>query len=274
MKFVKISINGNILDPQEAKISVLGKGYLLGMGAFETFRYSGGKIFLMSEHFARLDKSLKALNIPFVFSEEHKKQINEICKFVPAGLDGRVRFQVTAGSEQPNVIIYSSTIHKFKPEDAPAKILSSVVREKPEYFKSFGFRIKSFDYSVAEIAKKELAAGEEGILLSPEGYVAEFLRANILWAKNEKLYTPPLSLAILPGTLRDWAIKNFSIEEKLITADDLLQTDEIILTSGSRFLVAINSINGTQKPGVNGQIYKKLTTQLLKDIKDKSELLT
>ncbi|HEX5798242.1 MAG TPA: aminotransferase class IV [Candidatus Saccharimonadales bacterium] len=274
MSIEAVSINGKLFSPAEAEVSAVDRGLMFAHGAFETFRVSEDNIFLHDEHFARLDKSLKALDISWTYDKDkHLGWIKGLSSSIPAGKDGRIRFCVTSGipDGQPNVIIYLSLIDKFKPIEKKARILKSITRHQPEYFSATGFRIKSLEYSYLYLAKKELQdESSEGILLNPAGYVAEALTANIFWSKAGKIYTPPLNLGILAGTVRGWLMDNFGIEEKLAQQEELFEADEIFLTTGASYLIGISQINGMQKPGISGPSYKKIYQLLIDRLPEES----
>ena len=266
MKLEAVSINGDIYSTTKAAISALDQGFMFGHGAFETFRISSGSVFLYKEHFARLDKNLKALGIDWSFEPaKHSSWIKGLSDKIPSDKDGRMRFCVTSGDgNTPNVIIYLTYIDKFKPTEKKARILKSLARHKPEYFDVTGFRIKSLEYSHLYIARKELKdETTDGILLNPDGYVAEALTSNIFWVKDGTIYTPPLDLGILAGTVRGWLADNFNVEEKRALQEELLHADEIFLSAGASYLVAINSIDGVEKPGISGSVYRKTCETLL-----------
>src|ERR1700693_4933030 len=52
-----INLNGQILGPTEAKISVFDRGYLYGDSLYEVVRSYHGEFFLIDEHLKRLEKS-------------------------------------------------------------------------------------------------------------------------------------------------------------------------------------------------------------------------
>src|SRR2546422_11109353 len=59
-----IYLNNRFVSEEEAKISVFDHGFLYGDGVFETLRSYGGKVFMLSEHIARLEQSAARLHIP------------------------------------------------------------------------------------------------------------------------------------------------------------------------------------------------------------------
>lgn len=274
MKVEAVSINGKVYPPDQATVSAVDRGFMFAHGAFETFRVAEDRIFLHDKHFARLNKNLKALNISWTYDQNmHLAWVKDISSRIPAGKDGRIRFCVTSGKEEnrPNVVIYLTFIDKFQPMEKNAWIIKSINRHKPEYFSATGFRIKSLEYSYIYMAKKELEnSSDEGVLLNPDGYVAEALTSNIFWVKDGVIYTPPLSLGILAGTMRGWLMDNFKVEENLSRQDALLEADEIFLTTGASYLIAINEINGMKKPGIGGQSYKDIYNLLSNHLADNS----
>ena len=61
---------------------------------------------------------------------------------------------------------------------------------------------------------------------------------NIFFIKNNEIFTPPLSLGILPGTTRSLILKlckeeNYDCSEKIIKFDDVNNMDEAFLTSST-----------------------------------------
>ncbi|MBW3569269.1 aminotransferase class IV [Candidatus Parcubacteria bacterium] len=279
IKIDKISLNGQIYEAEQAEISALDQGFMNGVGALETFRVSGGKVFLLHEHFDRLAASLKLLNISWPDERsQYFMWIENIVKDIPSGHDGRLRFMVTAKAEKAsdgnflaNTTIYLALIDKFAPRAKPAKILNSVHRQLPEYLSLSGVRLKTPDYLSAALAQKELdGKGGEGILLTPNGYVAEALTSNIFWANDGQLYTPPLSLGILPGIIRSDLILKQKAREKLITAKELEAAEEIFLTNGVNYLRPLSKINQIPKPGIAGTLFKKLYKNLESDIENLS----
>ena len=58
---LKVYINGELFDKEDAKISVYDHGVLYGDGVFEGMRSYGGKVFRLEEHLDRLWDSAKAI---------------------------------------------------------------------------------------------------------------------------------------------------------------------------------------------------------------------
>ena len=288
MKIQKISINGQPQSVDSAVISATNRGVMYGFGAFESFRVSDGKVFLLDEHLDRLKKGLDILGIEWDDDRQKYCQwVAEVCGDTPQDNDAFVRFTVLGGEgkmgisgeilRNPTIIIYVGYIPKFIPIAKRAIVLSKVKCQLPDYFALTNFRIKTPDYTSARIANQEMAEWEardqsgattklDGIMLTPDGYVAEALTSNVFWVKDGQLSTPPLSTGILSGTMRSHIMADNKTEEVLAKPEELEAADEVILTSGASFLNPLEEINGIKKPGSAGEVYKKIYQQLLADI--------
>jgi len=60
---IKVYVNGEILDRDQAKVSVFDSGFLLGDGIWESFRLHNGKLAFVDQHMYRLRESAKALDM-------------------------------------------------------------------------------------------------------------------------------------------------------------------------------------------------------------------
>ena len=96
---------------------------------------------------------------------------------------------------------------------------------------------------------------DEALLVDAEGRVLEAAGSNVFAHFGaDGLWTPPLSLPILPGLTRAWLLERLpEASEGTFTVDDLLRADEVFLTNAVRGIVRIRSIDGREvgdeKPG-------------------------
>src|SRR5258706_7863132 len=58
-----VYVDGAIVAPSEARISVYDHSVLYGDGIFETFRVADGQVFRMDAHFDRLTRSARGLHL-------------------------------------------------------------------------------------------------------------------------------------------------------------------------------------------------------------------
>ncbi len=51
-------LNGDWMQPEEAKVSVFDRGFMFGDGVYEVMPVYGGRVFTLEEHVERLLRSL------------------------------------------------------------------------------------------------------------------------------------------------------------------------------------------------------------------------
>jgi branched-chain amino acid aminotransferase len=85
---------------------------------------------------------------------------------------------------------------------------------------------------------------DEVILLNERGEIAELTSANIFAVHGAQVSTPPLSSGCLPGITRAILIEIAGIQEKTLFPADLESADEVFISSTTRELMPVSSIEG------------------------------
>jgi 4-amino-4-deoxychorismate lyase len=255
---MKIYLNGQICEEEEAKISVFDHGFLYGMGVFETFRTYHGKPFLLFQHLQRLEKSCHEAGIHCTLDATYIEQ--SITQLLLANhlSDAYFRYSISAGVaplglpgntyEHPTHILYVKAL-PTQPSNAMVahKDLQKLhhTRNSPESTN----RLKSFHYMNNILAKFELqsypwAQQAEGLMLTEQGYLAEGIVSNLFFVVNRELYTPDLRLGILAGITRACILRlakeqGMEVHEGKYTWNQLLEADEIFLTNSIQGIVPV-----------------------------------
>ena len=258
---MKIYINGEFFDKNDAKISVFDHGLLYGDGVFEGIRIYNDKVFKLEEHLERLWDSAKAilLNIPM--------SMGEMTAAVFATLsenplkDGYIRLVVTRGKgdlgispltcPRATVIIIVDNITLY-PEEFYKKgigIITASSRRIPS--DALDPKIKSLNYLNNVLAKLEAinAGCLEAIMLNEQGFVAECTGDNIFYIKKGVLFTPDASSGALRGITRQAvleAAENIGLETEItrVTTYDLYTADECFLTGTAAEIIPVVKIDG------------------------------
>lgn len=97
---------------------------------------------------------------------------------------------------------------------------------------------KTTNRGVYERAKASCPDYEDVILWNERGEVTESCIANLVVELGGKLYTPPVSCGLLPGTYRAWLLRQGNVEERVITVEQLAECSCIFL---------VNSVRGQQE---------------------------
>ncbi|MBN8712038.1 MAG: branched-chain-amino-acid transaminase [Verrucomicrobia bacterium] len=267
---MKIFLDGQFLDKQDAKISVFDHGLLYGDGVFEGIRFYNGRVFRLEQHIDRLYDSAKAicLTIPMTPAEMTEALLETIRQ---NGLqDGYVRLVVTRGvgdlglnpllCPKASVIIIAAKITLY-PEEMYKNGLTVVTcstRRIPHG--ALSPMVKSLNYLnnvLAKIEAQQAGAGE-GLMLNEQGYVAECTGDNIFTIKNGQVFTPPISAGALAGVTREAmfdisAQLGVTISEPNMTRYDIYTADECFLTGTAAEVIPVTKLDtrviGDGKPG-------------------------
>jgi branched-chain amino acid aminotransferase len=261
MAAATVSVNGRIADQDHATISVFDHGFLYGEGIYETLRTYNGRPFLFDRHMRRLRNSARMIALPVQFTDdEMESQIRATMGAARLGGEAYIRVLVTRGvgdltydlkaTPTPSVVI----IVKAQ-TDPPAEVyelgvrvvIVDVVRNHPG---SVNPMIKSNNLMNSALAMQEaLASGAfEGVMRNYRGELAECTTSNLFVIKNGEALTPPLDAGLLPGITREFvfdigADRNIPVREAVLRDNDLFAADEAFLTSTTREIVPIVTVN-------------------------------
>jgi branched-chain amino acid aminotransferase len=94
---LKIYINGELVDKENATISVYDHGLLYGDGVFEGMRSYAGTVFRLSEHLDRLWDSAAAIQLMIPLSKDDMAAAVIQTLAVNQIEDGYIRLVVTRG---------------------------------------------------------------------------------------------------------------------------------------------------------------------------------
>lgn len=276
---MKIYLDGEFYDKENAKISVFDHGLLYGDGVFEGIRFYGGRVFRLGEHMDRLYDSARAicLTVPLdkaALTEAVLETIrqNEL-------QDGYVRLVVTRGSgdlglnpalcPKATVFVIASKITLYPEEMYRNGLVVATCATRRIPHGALSPMVKSLNYLnnvMAKIEAQQAGAGE-GLMLNEQGYVAECTGDNVFIVKNGKLFTPPIASGALAGVTRavvfEMAVEmGLPISEPEMTRYDIYTADECFLTgTAAEVIPAVKLDNrpiGDGKPGpVTARLIKR-----------------
>ncbi len=277
---MKIWLDGQLVSPAEATISVFDHAILYGDGVFEGIRIYNGKIFKEAAHIKRIFESAKSirLEIPMT-SDEVSQAMHEAMQANGITQDGYIRLVVTRGvgslgisvkhTARPSVFIIADKISLYPPEVYQRGlrcIISSITRNAPN---STSPRVKSLNYLNNIMAKLQAndCGADEAIMLTAQGHVSECTGDNIFLVRDGKVYTPPTSEGILEGITRNLVMelarkRGLEVQEKALIRHDLFVADECFATGTAAEVIPIVEIDhrlvGDGQPGT-------ITKQLIQD---------
>lgn len=258
---MKIYIDGQYFDEQNAKISVFDHGLLYGDGIFEGIRAYNGRVFKLKEHIDRLFYSAKAILLTIPISHaEMMKAVVDTCRENNLR-DGYIRLIVTRGvgtlglnpnkCKRPSIIVIADKIQLYPREYYERGLDIITVPTTRNLHNAVNPAIKSLNYLNNILAKIEANNGgcEEAIMLNSEGYVAECTGDNIFIVKDGELFTPPLSAGALYGITRGVVIDlarqaGVKVSEPNLTRYDIFNADECFVTGSGAEVVPVVKVDG------------------------------
>jgi branched-chain amino acid aminotransferase len=279
---LKVYVNGELFDKEQAKISVYDHGLLYGDGVFEGIRSYNGKVFRLKEHLDRLWDSAKAIWLEIPISKRQMATAIEETLALNGIEDGYIRVVVTRGCgtlgldpdkcSDPQVIIITDHIALY-PDEVYEKgleiITVSTVRNHPA---ALSPRVKSLNYLNNILAKIEgkQAGCVEALMLNHKGEVAECTGDNLFLARNGILLTPPNDAGILEGITREAVIglareAGIEVREVSLTKHDVYIADECFLTGTAAEVVSVVKVDDrTIGDGTPGPITRDLAQRFRK----------
>lgn len=282
---LKIFLNGDFVESEDAKISIFDHGLLYGDGVFEGIRSYHRKVFKFKEHIDRLYESADAirLHVPMP-KEEITDRIIETLKINDLD-DAYIRVVVTRGvgdlgldprkCEKGTIFIIADKIALY-PEEFYKKGLPIVIaKTRRNHPYTVDPRIKSLNYLNNILGKIDAidAGAEEALMLSLDGKAVECTGDNIFIVKDGKLFTPSSDLGALEGVTQDAVIKlaekrGIKTEFKNMLPEEIFEADECFLTGTAAEVIPVVKIDdkviGSGKPG-------KMFKQLHQDFKKLTE---
>lgn len=257
-----VFLNGDYLPLNEAKISVLDRGFLFGDGIYEVIPVYSGQLFHFQEHMERLEHSLSSIRLANPHGRE--QWLNIITPLLDPSQDQSVYLQITRGAA-------GKRDHAF-PENVPATVFVMCSNILPFEGKITGIKAVSMIDNrwelcnvkaitlLANILHRQQAIDQgcaEAILVK-DGYVTEGAASNVFAVIDGILVTPPKGAEILPGITRDVILgiaqkNNIPCAEEIISLDALKTASEIWITSSTREIVPVVEFDsepvGDGKPG-------------------------
>ncbi len=277
-----VHLNGRVVASTRARISAFDRGLWYGDGLFETLRAYQGRPFGLDEHLARLRRSASFLNIKLP-SPPWRLHIAALLKRNRLlTRDAWVRITVTRGPaapgllppphSRPTVLIASGMID---PGISVTQQHGARVTLLPFARSGFLAEHKVLDYLPAVLGKIIAARHEsvEGLFVDADGLVSEGTTSNVFVWRRRRLLTPPTA-GVLPGLTRRLVLEaaivdGWRVSERPLTTCDLLDADEVFITSSLAEVVPVIAIDrrriGNGRPGPRTERMQHLYRQLVDD---------
>jgi branched-chain amino acid aminotransferase len=273
---IRVYIDGAVRLPEDAKVSVLDRGFLYGDSVYETIGTMYGRLFAARDHLDRLERSARRIGLRVPPRAEIEAAIAQTVA-AAANPETRVRVMLTRGvgkldldpasCDDCRLVVIAlplgpPTAEMF--EKGVAVAIVSVTRNSP---RAIDPAVKSGNYLNNVLALGEARRGSgayEAILCADDGTVAEGSTSNIFAVVDGQVWTPQPDVGILDGITRGKVMElakgaGIAVVERRIQPDELRAAAEAFLTSATRGVLPITTIDGRLVgAGVPGPVTRRL----------------
>ena len=266
--------NGNYGPLEEMTVPMNDRVSWFGDGVYDAGPCRNYHIFALDEHVDRFFRSAAALQIVMpVTKDELKNLLNELVRKMDTG-NLFVYYQVTRGTgirkhaftEGPGNLWVTLTPAEISDGHTPIQLVTT----EDTRFLHCNIKTLNLIPSVMASQKAAEAGCAEAVFYRPGGRVTECAHSNVHILKNGTLYTAPTDNLILPGIARAhllWACAALDIpfREEAFYLDDLMNADEVIVTSSSNLCLRADMIDGKPVGGGDSTLYNRLREYLLEE---------
>jgi len=259
-------LDGVVVPAEQARVSVLDRGFLYGDSVYEVVRARDGRPFQLGPHLDRLQRSATAIGLGLPARAEIEAALATTLA-AAAEADAYVRIMVTRGAGAiglrpslagaPTLVILVQAAQPPPPElyrDGVAVVVVNLSRAGVDP------RVKSGNYlpSVLGAAEAERRGAYECLFTDGVGRLTEGGSSNLFLVRGGVVSTPPEHAGLLPGITRQVVLElcrelSIPVEERPLWPIDARSADEAFITSSIREILPVVRVDdhvlGNGHPG-------------------------
>jgi len=258
-------LNGDYTPLNEAKVSVLDRGFIFGDGIYDVVPVYGRKLFRFEQHLARLERNLGKLRIANPHTADEWLERCRKLIAAHASEDQMIYIQVTRGVAVRDHVMPKDIVPTvFIMATAMKRPGAQTVREGVACVTAEDFRWERGDIKSTSLLGNVLArqvsadVGATETVLFREGQLTEASSSNVWVVRDGAVYGVPKSEHVLEG-IRYELIRELCEQEGIpfalvpIDAAQVHGADELMISSASKEVLPVVLLDGqpigTGKPG-------------------------
>jgi D-alanine transaminase len=266
-----VFLNGQLVALEDAKISVLDRGFIFGDGVYEVIPVYSRVPFRLDEHLARLERSLAAVSIRNPYTRAQWRAFITELVGRQAFEDQGVYLQVTRGVAKRD--------HAFPKNVEPTVFMMAnpLVNPPREQVEEGAVAVSAADYRwlrcdiksislIGNVLLRQLSAEVDAAetILFRDGRLTEASASNVFIVKSGVIAAPPKSSLILPGVTYDVIVEiaraaGLPIELREVAESEVRGADELWVTSSSKEVLAIVRLDGAPiGDGRPGPVFRRM----------------
>lgn len=285
---IRVYMNGQVVGPEAAKVSVFDRGFLFGDSVYETVACINGRLVFLYEHLDRLDRSARQIYLDLPPRAAIEAAMRETV-LATGEASARIRVMVTRGSGgvdldprtagEPSLVVIAQPLGAPTEQMVEEGVVVAVAKVSRAAGGGVDPKVKSGNYlgsvlAVAEV-RQRFPHANEALMCAPSGSLAEGATSNVFLVESGTLCTPGVDVGILDGVTRGKVLtlaraRGISVrEESFIALARLHSADEVFLTSAVRGILPVTSVDGQPvsdgRPGPVTRLLAGLYHQLINE---------
>jgi branched-chain amino acid aminotransferase len=271
--------NDEVRDAADLIVSPGQLGLLNGWGVFSTLRVYSGVMFEWERHWARMRRDAARLRVPFpedpAWLEQRLHRLieanqawNSTLRVVIVRNRGGAWLKMWEGpaaNREFDAIAFTADVNPWSSQGVRLGLISNARYAANEFA---GAKVLSWSQNLTWFERAHEQGLDEVVLLNERGEVAECTSANIFAVNFDnqgsvQVSTPPLSSGCLPGVTRAVLLEGIRVAgvqvvENTLMPADLEAADEVFITSTTRELLPVASVEGLRLKLSTGEVRRDL----------------
>jgi branched-chain amino acid aminotransferase len=251
-------LDGAVVAAEDARISPFDHGLTVGDGVFETLKVLDGVPFAMRRHLERLARSASALGLEAPPADLVRRAAADLIEATGAD-DARLRITLTGGpgplgsdrGDAGTTLLLALSVLAPVPDTTAVHTVEWTRNERSALT---GLKTTSYAENVLALSVARRHGASEALFANTIGQLCEGTGSNIFVGIGGRLVTPPLSAGPLAGITRELVLEVTDAVEDDLPFDVLDRVDEAFLTSSTRDVQAIATIDGRSLPAAPGPL--------------------
>lgn len=253
--------NDEIRDTGAQDLSAGQVGLLNGWGVFSTIRVYDGVMFAWERHWARMHADAGRLRVPFPPDQDWLAQ--RLHRLIDANRAWNATLRVAVIRNRGGMFEGPGPMREFDVLAFTADVnpwgdsvkLGLIPNARHAASEFAGTKNLSWSENLTWYERAHEQGLDEVVLLNERGEVCECTSANVFavvfTTQGTEVWTPPLNSGCLPGVTRallleEIRVPGLRIGEKTLLPSDLEAADEVFITSTTRELLPVVSVQGLQ----------------------------
>jgi branched-chain amino acid aminotransferase len=261
--------NDRIIPLTEARLSPGQMGLLMGWGVFTTLRIYNGVPFAFDRHWERMVRDSERLGIALEYRE---KAVHEaIVKLAAANHrpEGAARLSFiknqgglwadAPGLPATDLLIFTRELSAWPASHKLLLVPNAIF----SIAKLAGAKMLSWVQNAGTLERVHREGFDDALLLNEQGHLAECTSANVFVVRGGEVFTPPLHSGCLPGITREALLEvipaaGYRLHEQDLTPADLDSAEEVFISSTTREVAGVGSIQPNWKYPAPGKVTQQL----------------